>query len=147
MTAIPPLPTTLNPRPRRWLRVVAALLIFIGGMVCGGGLTVIVAVRDIRHAMRHPEEVPPRITRYLTHRLDLSPDQADQIERLIAEHQAHFQAIRRETQPRVSAELSELREQISEVLTPEQRAKWDDIFDEAVERWMPPPPPAPVTQP
>jgi hypothetical protein len=146
MSAIPPLPQSIPTRPRRWPRIVAALLIFFGGMVCGGGLTVIVAVRNIRHAIHHPEEVPARITRYLTRRLDLSPDQAEQIEGLIAQRQAHLQAIRRETQPRVAAELSGLREEIGQVLTPEQRAKWDDIFDDAVDRWMPPPPP-PATQP
>jgi hypothetical protein len=141
MSTIPP---TL-PRRRRWPRVVAALLIFLGGMVCGGGLTVIVAVRNIRHAMHHPEEVPARLTRYLTRRLDLSSDQAGQVENLIARRQTHLQAIRRETQPRVAAELAGLREEIGQVLTPEQRAKWDGIFDEAIDRWMPPPPP-PATQ-
>ncbi len=141
MSAIPP----MLPRRRRWPRVVAAMLIFFSGMVCGGGLTVIVAVRNIRHAIHHPEEVPARLTRYLTRRLDLSSDQAEQVEGLIAQRQAHLQAIRRETQPRVAAELSALREEIGQVLTPDQRAKWDDIFDEAIDRWMPPPPPA--TQP
>lgn len=121
------------------------MLIFFSGMVCGGGLTVIVAVRNIRHAIHHPEEVPARLTRYLTRRLDLSSDQAEQVEGLIVQRQAHLQAIRRETQPRVAAELSALREEIGQVLTPDQRAKWDDIFDEAIDRWMPPPPPA--TQP
>ena len=141
MSAIPPLPTTIPPRPRRWVRVVAALLIFLGGMVCGGGLTVIVAVRNIRHAIHHPEEVPARITRYLTRRLDLTSDQAEQVEALIARRQANLQAIRRDAQPRVESELSALHAEIGQVLTPDQRAKWDDIFDEAVDRWMPPPPP------
>jgi hypothetical protein len=45
-----------------------------------------------------------------------------------------LQAIRRETQPRVAAELAGLREEIGQVLTPEQRAKWDGIFDEAIDR-------------
>jgi hypothetical protein len=146
MSAIPPLPTTLPPRPRRWLRIFVSLLIFFGGMVCGGGLTVIVAVRNIRHVMHHPEEVPLRITRYLTRRLDLSADQSDKVQTLIAQHQMHLQAIRRETQPRVAKELADLREEIGQVLNPNQKLKWDDIFDETLDRWMPLPPPA-ATQP
>jgi hypothetical protein len=43
----------------------------------------------------------------------------------------------------VAAELAALREEIGQVLTPDQREKWDDIFDEAIDRWMPPPPPPP----
>jgi hypothetical protein len=42
-------------------------------------------------------------------------------------------------------ELSQLHNEITEVLTPDQRDKWDAIYDEALERWMPPPPP--TTQP
>ena len=146
MSVTPPnLPVTLPPRRRRGLRIFLALMIFIGGMVCGGGLTVIVAVHRIREAVHHPEEVPARLTRYLTRRLDLSADQSDQIENLIAGRQAHLQAIRRDVQPRVRMELNGLRQDIGDVLTPEQRSKWDDIFDEAVDRWMPPLPPS--TQP
>ena len=63
---------TFPTRRRRWRAHSRGLLIFFGGMVCGGGLTVIVAVRNIRHAIHHPEEVPARLTRYLTRRLDLS---------------------------------------------------------------------------
>jgi len=139
MSAIPPM--TL--RPRRWPRIVAALLIFFGGMVCGAGLTVIVAVRNFHHTIHHPEEVPARLTRYLTRRLDLTSDQAEKVESLIARRQEDLQAIRREAQPRVAAELAALREEIGQVLTPDQREKWDDIFDEAIDRWMPPPPPPP----
>jgi len=149
MSNIPPLPMTIPARPRRWVRVLVALLIFIGGMVCGGGLTIIGAVERIHHAIHHPEEVPGRITRYLTRRLDLSDDQSHQIEQIIREHQKNLQEIRRGVQPRVEAELELLRRDISRVLTPEQRDKWDDIFDDALDRWMPPPPPAspPTTQP
>ena len=146
MSTPPALPTTIPARPRRWLRIVAALIIFFGGMICGGGLTVIVAVRNIRHYVHHPEEVPARITKYLTRRLDLSGDQADTVQHLIAKHQANLQAIRREVHPRVTMELSTLHNEIADVLTPDQRDKWDEIYDEALDRWLPPPPP-PATQP
>jgi hypothetical protein len=148
MSNPPTLPTTLRPR-RRWLRVLAALLIFLGGMVCGGGLTVIVAVHNIRYAVRHPETVPPRIAKYLKRQLDLTPDQATQVEALIAQTQRHLQEIRRRNQPEVAMELANLRQQVGNILTVDQRDKWDAIFDQAVDRWLPPPPPdePPATQP
>jgi hypothetical protein len=147
MSNIPPLPTTtIPPRPRRWLRLVAAFIIFIGGMVCGGGITVIVAVRNIHYYVHHPEAVPARITKYLARRLDLSTDQATAVEHLIAVHQQKLQAIRQEVHPRVAMELSSLRAEVSNVLTPDQRDKWDEIYDEAIDKWFPPPP-APATQP
>lgn len=138
---------TIPPRPRRWLRLLAALLIFGAGMICGGGLTVMVAVHRIDQAIRHPEEAPARITKYLTRRLDLNPDQAEQVEQLIAARQLRLQNIRREVQPRVESELNELKAQIDHVLTPDQQVKWDQVFDDALDRWLPPPPPAPATQP
>jgi hypothetical protein len=143
MSNPPSLPmVTIPPRPRRWLRLFAALLIFFAGMVCGSGATFVVAIRNIQRFIHHPEEVPPRITKYLKRRLDLSSGQADQIEPMIAMTQSHLQAIRRENQPRVARELSILHDQISQVLTDDQRDKWDQIYDDALDRWMPPPPPA-----
>jgi hypothetical protein len=147
MSNPPTLPTvTIPPRPRRWLRLFAALLIFFAGLVCGSGATVVVAVRNIQRYIHHPEEVPARITKYLKRRLDLSPGQADQIEAMIAKTQLHLQAIRRENQPRVQSELATLHDEVSQVLTENQRDKWDQIYDDALDRWMPPPPPA-ATQP
>ena len=133
---------TIPPRPRRWLRILASLLIFGAGMICGGGLTIVVAVHRITQAIHHPEEAPARITKYLTRRLDLNPDQAEKVEQLIAARQAHLQAIRREVQPRVESELNELKAEVNQILTPDQHVKWDQIFDEALDRWLPPPPPA-----
>jgi hypothetical protein len=147
MSNIPPLPaTTIPPRPRRWLRLVAAFIIFIGGMVCGGGLTVIVAARNIHYYVHHPEEVPKRITKFLARRLDLSADQANAVERAITKHQSKLQDIRRSVHPGVMMELSALHTEISDVLTPNQKDKWDEIYDEAIDKWFPPPPP-PATQP
>ncbi len=149
MSNPPPLPmVSIPPRPRRWVRFVAALVIFFAGMVCGSGGTIVVAVRNIQHFIRHPEDVPPRITKYLTRRLDLTPQQASQIEPMIAQTQGNLRAIREENRPRVQLELSKLHDEISGVLTEDQRDKWDYIYDDVLDHWMPPPPPAaPSTQP
>ncbi len=146
----PPLPqgyTLPARRPRRWVRVLLAFVIFFGGVTVGSAGTIIVAVHRIRYIIQHPQEAPQRLTAMLRRRLDLTPDQADQVEAIIAVRQRHLQEIRRENQPRVDAELEGLRHDIDGVLDPEQRDKWDTMFDDAITRWLPPPPPLSATQP
>jgi hypothetical protein len=146
----PPLPPgfILPPRrPRRWVRVVLALVIFFGGMAVGSAATVAIAVHRIRYALHHPEEAPRRIADVLTRKLDLSPNQREEVIQLIAVRQEHLQAIRRQDQPAVQAELEGLRHDIDGVLDPEQREKWNDLFDDAIARWLPPPPPPPASGP
>jgi hypothetical protein len=129
------------------VRVILALVIFFGGMAVGSAATVAIAVHRIRYGLRHPEEAPARIAAVLTRRLDLSEDQREKVTELIAERQKHLQAIRRRDQPEVEAELQGLRQDIDGVLTPDQQAKWHDMFDDAIAFWLPPPPPPPASGP
>jgi hypothetical protein len=128
--------------PRRWLRVLLSFVIFFGGVAVGSAGTIIVAVHRIRYVLHHPEEAPRRITAMIDRKLHLSDEQRVQIEHLIAIRQEHLQQMRRENQPRVEAELEGLKHDIDGVLDPVQQDKWDTMFDDAIERWLPPPPPA-----
>jgi len=139
-------PSTANPIAtprRRWPGILLSLVIFAGGLMVGSGLSIAIAVHHIRYGGYHPEQAPPRIAAFLARRLDLDSKQAQQVEQLIAKHQANLEAIRRDVGPRVDAEIAALRQDIAAILTPEQRSKWDRIFDEALDRWLPPPPPPP----
>jgi hypothetical protein len=125
--------------------VLLALVIFFGGMVVGSAGTIVIAVHRIQHVLKHPEEAPRRLTAVLTRRLDLTSDQQVQVEAFITERQHHLQELRRENEPRIEAELEGLKHDIDGVLNPGQRDKWDDMFDDAIMRWLPPPPPPPAT--
>jgi hypothetical protein len=138
-----PVPPPPAPPRHRWLSVLVALLIFVAGGVCGAGLTVLVVVNRVQHAIRHPETAPARLAGVLQRRLDLTNEQRTQVEAIIAKRQTELIAIRREFQPRIAQQLEQLRGEISDVLTDEQRARWDDLFTAIVTRWLPPPAPAP----
>jgi hypothetical protein len=119
--------------PRRWVTVLAALLIFGAGLASGVGLTVVVAVH-------RPEEAPSRVATMLQRRLRLSDEQKSQIEAIVAKRQGELTAIRKQFHPQVAKQLDELHTEIGEVLTEPQRERWAKMFSEFRERWLPPPP-------
>jgi hypothetical protein len=128
------------PRPRRrWLRVLALLVIFCAGMVVGSAMTVIVGVRAVRNVIQHPEQAPPLVANRLKKRLGLSDAQASQVRQIVAERQAALQEVRRRVRPEVDSELERAHQQISEVLNPDQSARWDRMFEEFRRTWLPPP--------
>ncbi|MDH3716754.1 MAG: hypothetical protein OES79_01410 [Planctomycetota bacterium] len=127
-------------RSRVWTTVLLAVVIFVAGAAVGGGATVLVGLRRLEHALQHPQMMPQRITDRLTRRLDLSPDQAARVRQIVTQRQATFEEIRREMYPRVTAELDRARDEIAEVLTDEQRAQWQRLFEKTRRRFRPPPP-------
>jgi uncharacterized membrane protein YhiD involved in acid resistance len=144
MSTNPASSITLPPAPRRRFRWLRTLLVFIAGIVVGAALCVIFIVHRVEHAIHHPEEAPPRITRYLTRKLDLSPSQHDQVLTIIQQRQQALLALRQEIRPKLNTQLDELRIQIDGVLNPDQQAKWEKLYHDTKDRWMPD---LPATQP
>lgn len=133
------LPRQDSPR-RRWLTILTALVIFLAGLASGAAVTVVYAVNRLQHAIHHPESAPPRIAAAIARRLDLDAQQASQVEKIIAAHQTEIVAIRRKFQPEIVAQLDFVRDEVADVLTPAQRAKWTELFAQFKERWLPQPP-------
>jgi hypothetical protein len=128
---------TNAPRWRRWL---FALLIFLGGAACGAGITIVVVARTVHHIMTHPEEAPHRIAARLSHRLDLSKEQTAQVEQIIRNRQGQIIEIRRDMQPRIESQLTQLESDIAAVLTPPQQQKWHALVTTLRSNWLPPVP-------
>ena len=61
----------------------------------------------------------------LTNDLNLTPDQAKQLDDAIREAQAKFRAIREANQPQIDATRAQAREKVRSFLTPEQRPKYE----------------------
>jgi hypothetical protein len=129
-------------QPRRWMTVLAAVLIFSAGLASGAGLTMVVAVHRLQHAIHHPEEAPARVAHLLKRRLGLNAEQESQVETIVAKRQTELTAIRQRFHPEITKQLDELHKEIGEVLTEPQRARWAPMFSEFRERWLPPAPAA-----
>jgi len=132
-TTLPP----ALPRRRRWLTALLALIIFVGGNVVGGVVTVGVIVHRLRDAAEHPEQIPARLTDRLTHRLNLDQEQSAQVEQIIAQRLSNVQALRRQMWPQLQSQLQGLRVDVGQVLDNTQQEKWDVMCEDFNRNWLP----------
>ncbi len=113
------------------------LVMLASGMVIGaGGAAIFIRNRVISH-IHEPERMPERATKVLTRRLDLSEEQAAEVERILAYRQQELLTVRRETLPRVHEQLDLLEQDIAAVLREEQQAKFESDFQRLRETWLP----------
>ena len=139
------MPTPLQlPRRRRWAPLLLAAVLFLAGGATGAAVAILFVVHRVAALIQNPQDVPPRLTRYLKHHLDLTDAQQVQVRAILERRQAGLLAIRHEVDPRVDRELRQLRADVAAVLSDDQRPQWFAMFDRARDRWLPP---APATQP
>lgn len=148
MTAIDSLPKSEGPSRlpavparRRWLSIVLALVIFVSGVLVGGGVTVLVAVRQIRDVIAHPERAPDRIVARLHSKLKLNDQQTKQVEQIVKRRQAALIEIRRTVQPQVLEQLDQFEREVADVLKPDQKQRWHELLANLRTQWVPPMPP------
>jgi hypothetical protein len=127
---------------RRWVRtLLLCVVLLLCGMVIGSGLTLHGIWRHVSNVMHNPEEVSKKITTRLTHKLNLTDEQAEQVGAIIEERHRNLNELRLETMPKIHAEFDRVDEEIAAILTPEQQAEWEEMRDRMRHRWLPPPPP------
>src|SRR4029079_6109049 len=73
----------------------------------------------------------------LEKKLQLSEVQSPVIEKILRDHWALLEELRRETVPRIEASFEQLREDVSSTLEPEQRPAWEEHYNDMKSR-MPP---------
>lgn len=130
--------STLTVGKRRGGRKVLVLAaVFVLGVLLGAAMTVVVGVQCVQSAMKHPAKIPSRIARRLDRRLDLTAEQRAQVEAILAEGQMSLRAIRADVKPRIKTELNHIADEISAVLTEEQRQEWEPLYERIQLRWMP----------
>ena len=146
--SLPPPANIVPRRPRRrWVSVLLYLVLFASGIAIGSGATLIITYKVVQYRLRHPERLPDRAVERLKKPLDLSNQQAVEVRSIIRSHLIRLQALRRQWQPQLDAELDSLEADVAAVLKPEQAEKWHKIAREKRQSWLPPLPPAPQTQP
>jgi Spy/CpxP family protein refolding chaperone len=107
------------------------LLVFALGIALGAVGTYVVTTRVLA-ARPQPNTVPNRVALF-TRDLDLNPDQQKQIQEILTETRARYAEIHSHADPEYERVRHEGREKIRQILTPEQRPKFEDMlrrFDE-----------------
>ena len=114
-----------------WKVILATLVIFIAGLVTGA-----IGVQRLlkpsgpqpRSEIVHPWMLRDGFRVELERRLQLTPEQSERIERITREGQERVREISSLVTPEIQAELKAVREEIRETLTPEQRAKFEEML-------------------
>jgi hypothetical protein len=107
------------------IAALALLITFAAGVVVG-------VVGDRFLFLHHgPRRMPPMavdamISR-LDHQLDLSAGQRAEVEKILERRHQRIMALTEDLRPRIAAEIEGANADIERVLTPEQRAKFQDV--------------------
>jgi Spy/CpxP family protein refolding chaperone len=116
---------------KNWKAIAGVMLVFTLGAVCGGLVTHLVhRSRMERFVGGGPVAREELLVKRLTRQLDLDPRQLEQIKPIVHETQESISRIRQLSRPQVEGLLEESQRQISAVLRPEQREKFEKIIAE-----------------
>lgn len=108
---------------KRWTATALLALAFLLGMVVGGLGSELLHVKRMA-SWHHRSDEPPGfglLAHRLERRLELSPEQARQVEEILDRARRDLWDMHREVRPRIHRRLAEARSEMEAVLTPEQR--------------------------
>ncbi len=132
---------TVKPRRRWWVSLLLSLLIFGSGLGIGGVGAALIIRKQLQMLVKHPEEVPAKLTALWKRKLRLTDQQAAQVLGILQQRQRALQEIRSTVQPKVEAELDLLESDMGRVLDDRQFEKWLAVVKEKRQLWTPPMPP------
>jgi septal ring factor EnvC (AmiA/AmiB activator) len=133
-----PSATTARRTGRHWTwSVLIGAAILVCGIIIGVCLTLIVVRNRVIELIQHPEKRTEAMVARLDRALDLRDEQRAEIRDILQRHRSEFNEIRREVGPRVKNQIEALDRDISEVLTDEQRQKWDRYLKRLRRLWTP----------
>lgn len=112
---------------KRASAVLAVLAVLLLGIVVGVLGTHLFYAQRFREPGRWSEMAGDFFARRLERELNLTEEQRQAIDQIMAESRVEGFALREEMRPRVSAMMRRTSERISEVLTPEQRQRFAEL--------------------
>ena len=118
-------------RCRRWLVWLLMVVVVVSGLAIGGAGALLVARNVVIGLIQHPERTMPELAQLLGRRLRLTPDQVRRVEEILVAREKRIEALRREVQPRIGGELDKIEEEVSGVLDPQQRERWQKLFEQS----------------
>jgi Spy/CpxP family protein refolding chaperone len=123
---------TFNPASRKAIALL--VVVFVLGVALGAlGLTVMNrrvygARAEVRPVSRTQAPDPTRAVSRLTRDLDLTPDQQQRLGEILTNTQSRYNAIRQQMNPQFDQARAQSRDQIRQILTPEQQPKFEDFL-------------------
>jgi hypothetical protein len=111
-------------------------LIYVAGAATGVVATRAVVRHMVAAAVRNPERVKALIEKRLTRRLNLDPGQQAKVEKTLNQTQNDLRSLRQDFGPRFQAIMLNTQTEISAVLTPEQRERFERFRDENRSLWQ-----------
>lgn len=120
-----------------WKVILLLVAIFAAGGVAGWFL----AMRSARDSAREaaakrarPEEWAPQHLKRLADRLDLNPEQSEQIKQIVRRNSDELNRLRNYSFAETKIVFERMEREIAEKLTPEQRTKFEQLNKEMRER-------------
>ena len=112
---------------KRWQALIALAGLFVLGVVSGG----LGAHLYYARSLERPPGPPPFFDRFMGPRLErhleLTPDQRRQLREVLEESRREAEALRHEMAPRMRELMQRTGVRIREILTPEQRQRFDEL--------------------
>ncbi len=134
------------PRRTRWVNCSTSpkmnkpwkLILLLAGIFIAGGVTgafVMMRVgREMAARRPMPEQWAPQHMKRLMERLDLKPEQMEQIRPIVRRNMEQLNRLRTYSMAETKSSLEQMQREISEKLTPEQRAKFEQMNKDMRER-------------
>jgi Spy/CpxP family protein refolding chaperone len=119
---------------RLWL---VLLLVFTAGVAAGTVVTRAVTRKAIQQAVADPNRVREAVARRMFSRLDLKPEQRQEVGAVLKDTQVELRQLRTSFVPRYLEVMSNAEHRISARLTPEQRERFLEFRNENRQLWMP----------
>lgn len=105
-------------------------LIFIAGFAGGAVATRFAVRRFVKNAIQHPEIIRLKVERDMTRKLKLDARQRVEVGKILLGAHGRLKTLRQVFQPQFTNILQNASTQISAVLTPEQKTKFEEFQTE-----------------
>lgn len=116
-----------------WKLILLLVGIFIAGGVTGGFVTLRLG-RELLAKHRRPEQWAPMHLKRLTERLDLKPEQQEELRPIVRRNMEDLNHLRTTAMAETKRIFERMEREITEKLTPEQRVKFEQMNKEFREK-------------
>ena len=114
--------------------VLLVFVLFLLGIALGSVGTYVVTTRVQAARPQAAPHGPAQTMAMFTRDLNLTPDQQTQIQAIINDTRAHYAALHERLDPEYEQVRHQGRERIRQILTPEQRPKFEELLRQMDER-------------